>query len=111
MTRLAARGFETQTIKLVVVIFGEVNDAILKSVTCNLQPSLCIALHHVKHVKILWVQVCAGWGWVVVVVGAGYGQGCGLVLWVGLWVRHTLLQYLRKLSDSMPKRMSVGSQW
>ena len=73
MTALAARGFGTQTIKLVVVISGEVNDDILQTSTCNLQPSLCIALHHVKYVKMLWVQVCAGWGGVVGVVGSGCG--------------------------------------
>ena len=61
-----------------VVISGEVNDDILQTSTCNLQPSLCIALHHVKHVKMLWVQVCAGWGGVVCVVGEGseWGRGC-----------------------------------
>ena len=65
MTGLEIRGFGTQIIKLVVVISGEVTDDILQTVTCNLQPSLYITLHHFKHLKMLWVQVCAGWGWVV----------------------------------------------
>ena len=106
VTGLAARWFGTQTIKLVVVISGEVNDDILQTSTCNLQPSLCIALHHVKHVKMLWVQVCAGWGGVVGVVGSGCEWAFGCRLWV-LWVRHNRLEYLHQLSDSMPKRMRM----
>ena len=82
---------------------------------CKLQHATCnrhsdIALHHVKHMKMLWVQVCAGWGGVVGVVGSGCGWACGCRLWVGLWVlwvRHTPLEYLHQLSDSMPKRMRM----
>ena len=68
-----------------VVISGEVNDNVLQTATCNFQLSLCIALHGVKHVKMLWEQVYASWGEVVGVVGrvvsgvvgAGCGWGCG----------------------------------
>ena len=43
-------------------------------------------------------------------LGWGCGWACGCRLWVGLWVlwvRHTPLEYLHQLSDSMPKRMRL----
>ena len=106
VTWLSARWFGTKTIKLVVVISGEVNDDILQTSTCNLQPSLCIALHHVKHIKMFWVKVYAGLGGVVGVMGSGWWWCCGSRLWV-LWVRGTPLEYLHQLSDSMPNRMRM----
>ena len=68
-----------------VVISGEVNDNILQTSTCNLQPSLCIGFHHVKHVKMLWVQTCAGRGGVMGVVGSNWGCKLGLQIWVVNW--------------------------
>ena len=91
VTGLAARWFGTQTIKLVVVISGEVNDDILQTTihaTWN--------RHSASHC-IMWnTWKCCGSRFVQIGVG----------LWV-LWVRHTPLEYLHQLSDSMPKRMRM----